>query len=86
MKKEEAKAKLLIHAPSMKGLRKEMFVEVIDKIYDDFESRTCINCNYYVDYPNVCCNSDSLLCSEFVDKDFGCNKFERKQCTQNSNN
>ena len=49
--------------------------DFIDIIYDDFESRTCENCKRCQD--EVCVNSDSLLCADFVQPGFGCNKFER---------
>lgn len=59
--------------------RSEIY-EHINKIYDDFESRTCENCIYYNDM-----NESSGLCENMalpelgVDKDFGCNKFSRKE-------
>jgi len=43
---------------------------LLDKIYDDFEKRTCKTCAYYQD--EVCVNSDSPLCTEFVSADYGC--------------
>jgi len=65
----------------------------IDEIYDDFESRTCENCKYYYldGAPNLyICNilpieGELLDDNGFIvrgffypEKDFGCNKFERK--------
>jgi len=48
--------------------------EVIDKIYDDFDSQICSNCAYL--------NTDmqsSTLCDLYIEvpefKDFGCNKW-----------
>ena len=53
--------------------------EVINKIYDDFESRTCENCKYYEFISSVdsyfCTNKESS--AKFVSSDFGCNRFER---------
>ena len=49
--------------------------DFLRKIYNDVESRTCSNCNFYQN--EVCCNSDSLLCTEFTTADFGCIEFER---------
>jgi len=46
---------------------------LIDKIYDDFESRTCENCEW--ERCGVCTNDESLLCADFIVNDFGCNKF-----------
>lgn len=58
--------------------------EVIDEIYDDFESRTCESCKYkyVVSYDCVECRcSDSLL--DYLDldhtPDFCCNKWEKKE-------
>lgn len=51
---------------------------VLDEVYNDFENRICKNCKYYEEYSSVCCNGDSPLCADVVDKDFGCNKFEAK--------
>jgi hypothetical protein len=58
--------------------------ESLDRIYDDFKSRTCENCKYI----RVLWIGDALECSYgirqyetdyfIVEKDFGCNKFERK--------
>ena len=48
----------------------------INKIYDDFENRTCATCGWYMN--EVCCDGDCPLCAEFVSKDFGCNKFKEK--------
>lgn len=50
--------------------------DVVDKIYDDFESRICENCKFYEKNPNICCNSNSRLWAEVVDNNFGCNQFE----------
>lgn len=58
----------------------------IDKIYDDFESRTCENCIFALplnldkdkQYEFKCRlgHSDKLL--NTVNKDFACNRFEAK--------
>jgi len=63
---------------------KEMTYEDILEYIHDFESRTCENCKYYIfDKYYYYCNND--LCYDNgmndvreVEKDFGCNKFERK--------
>jgi len=68
-------------------------IALINKIYDNFESRTCENCKYghiEEDYL-ILCNADfydnsiydtadNLLDNAlfYPSKDFGCNKFERK--------
>ena len=46
---------------------------LVDKIYDDFAAQQCLHCNYFQE--DICCNSDSPLCCEFVSEDFGCNQF-----------
>lgn len=54
----------------------------VDKIYDDFESRTCENCEY-IDYRGLwpyCGASDSNV-YDILEQDvhtFGCNKWETK--------
>ena len=53
------------------------FDKFIDKIYDDFESRTCENCYWYSS--EVCTNDESPLCADFVSEDYGCILFERKE-------
>lgn len=40
------------------------------------ENRSCSNCKYYHD--EVCCNDNSLLCADFVNENFCCNKWEPK--------
>jgi hypothetical protein len=63
---------------------------VVDDIYDDFKSRTCENCKYIIDLGIgdglECSNGISQYQSDYylVDKDFGCNKFERN--TNETNN
>lgn len=66
--------------------------EVVNKIYDDFESRVCKNCKFY-DKEDFLCNvipeSDSWIMdaldravpnAQFCpDDDFGCNKFKKKR-------
>lgn len=62
---------------------------IIDNIYDDFESRTCANCKWFVphraDIPNefegtcdagVYMDGDNL--GDMVSVDFGCNQWEKK--------
>jgi len=51
---------------------------VIDIIYDSFESKTCENCKYY---KNQNCENGESIASDYyqlLDPDFGCNKFIRK--------
>lgn len=54
--------------------------ETIDKIYDDFESRTCENCKVIQNIKKF--NKGAAYCNiihKSVNKDFGCNKFERRE-------
>ena len=88
MNREEAKEYFRINYESPDGdyaLDAEDTEYVIDKVYDDFESRTCVNCKYL----NITLISDFMLCDKKVssthgtwkseiNKDFGCNKFKRK--------
>ena len=50
----------------------------IDEIYDDFESRTCRNCKYFIKDKFVCCNSKAPTIVQINEDSFGCSKFERR--------
>lgn len=56
---------------------------VIDKIYDDFESRTCLNCksgNYRPDGGNT--DAMEMFCGALgcvFSTEFGCNHFRKKE-------
>ena len=63
--------------------------EFIEDIYDDFESRVCKNCKFYIE--SIDDKESEMVdmitgCSQiYIEtnylyslKDFGCNKFERK--------
>jgi DNA recombination-dependent growth factor C len=55
----------------------------IDKIYDDFENRTCKNCKHsglYVMGYMPCLNEESLMFQIDVFDEFGCNKFKEIKC------
>jgi len=59
---------------------KDYAESLIDSIYDDFKSRTCENCKYYVsvnESSGMCINID-LTYIDAVDCDFSCNKWESK--------
>ena len=61
-------------------------IEQINLIFDDFESRTCENCEFYVEYEEneffnesgdgECSNQNVLVLS--TEENFGCNKFKRE--------
>jgi len=57
---------------------------LVDKIFDDFESRTCSNCIYFDKAPteyheNECLNKFNDEIVNFgMDTTFGCNKWEAK--------
>ena len=53
--------------------------KIIDDIYDDFESRTCKNCKYFIKDKFVCCNSKAPTIVQINDDSFGCSKFERRE-------
>jgi len=53
--------------------------KLINKIFDNFESRVCKNCDFYAEFEGVCINGDIPLCSDIVERTFGCNEFERKE-------
>ena len=56
----------------------------VDRIYDDFESRTCANCKHWysqvVDHPNyrLCNNEESSAFFQDCHYGFGCTEFVRK--------
>ena len=58
---------------------------IIDKIYNDLESRTCENCKYYgaehehISHPNyrTCINTESFTYMQEPNFKDGCNNFER---------
>ena len=59
--------------------------ELIDKIYDDFESKICKNCKYFKG-TGMIANCSNLEVGKMnggafidVDENFGCNKFERRE-------
>ena len=86
MTREEVKE----HTMLMKSKWVELdLIEVIDMIYDDFESRVCENCKYAEKIIGCPCCHHGFMCknksvimyhaeSMRVSSDFGCNKFERK--------
>ncbi len=76
MDRDEAK-KGLWSTRNINTLSKVECNSILDAVYDDFESRTCENCKHY---NNMCeYGITAPLFSEITYKDFGCNKFERKQ-------
>ena len=55
------------------------FVEKNNEIYNDFESRICKNCKYFIKDKFVCCNSKAPTIVQINDVSFGCSKFERRE-------
>lgn len=61
--------------------------DMINEIYDDFESRTCGNCVYYIPQKSICNNLHNEQIYQLpirtdlmqVTKNFGCNKFKEKK-------
>ena len=51
-------------------------IRLVDKIYDDVDSRLCVNCKSHKD--GVCVNDNSPLRWDFVDDAYGCVFFNRK--------
>ena len=66
------------------GLHSEVVKVIVNKIYDDFESRICENCKHY--HADMFCISQKVnnMMDEFqqldfyvkVDKTFGCGEYE----------
>jgi len=92
MTRREITKELFIENEQKLPLDKIPITVLVDKIYDDLESRTCINCKFYksgtcsnktledVIFPNMEVLDDSgLYLVDFeVEPSFGCNKFSRK--------
>lgn len=60
---------------------KEDAEDLVDEMYDDFESGICENCKWYntKSLANFCDNIDSpSTYHQITEVSFGCNKFERK--------
>lgn len=58
-------------------------IKIVDKIFNDFESRICKNCEHHtgVTADQGWWEGDDYTCKELkknTHMDFGCNKFERK--------
>ncbi len=47
---------------------------IINEVYNDFENRTCENCEYYKDF-KFC---DLMPRINYIYDGFGCNKFAKK--------
>lgn len=75
MTKEEAKQELWA-TRNINTLSKVECDNLLNKIYDDLESRNCTNCKWYKN--EVCVNDESRLCADFVsDRDI-CKLWESK--------
>jgi len=59
----------------------EKMIDLIDKIYDDFDKQTCDNCEFTwpVGDSYICDNVQAATFRKQVKPTFGCNKFEPKQ-------
>ena len=53
------------------------YQDMVNLLYDSIEAQQCKHCNYFKE--DICCNSDSPLCCEFVSEDFGCNQFIKQE-------
>ena len=81
MTREEAIANHELARSGRKGeFRRIEMIYNINKIYDDFESRTCGSCKYF-NLAETCTKEefrdDGLLLVPYS-KEFGCNKWEAK--------
>ena len=76
---EEAKNK--INTFNFLDFQKDIVNDLIDKIYNDLNNRTCENCNYFtgkVCYLHEGWNEDVGVVHPIMEKDDGCNKWEDK--------
>lgn len=86
MTREEAKqAKPYTELPNGTHFSRHSFQLLIDKIYDDFEARTCESCRYsniepYIEEYGECEKGYGWYWNSHMEigKDFGCNKWEAK--------
>ena len=62
-----------------------MLEKILNKIYDDLESRVCKNCAKYRDGKCRIFQGARCKCTLDVldDKNFGCNRFERRVRNEN---
>lgn len=51
---------------------------LIDRIFDDFESRTCANCKEYIKINNSQGKCNFIEKLTLIDSDFGCNIWKSK--------
>ena len=59
---------------------KAMIKQLINEIYDDFESRVCGNCEHFNNFYKTCRMGYAFcIATKKVREDFGCNKFKRKR-------
>lgn len=82
MTREEAYDKVYDLTYQREATETEIY-ELVDIIYNDFESMTCENCAYKRDTDvNGNFMSNEYFCvlrARCENKDYGCNKFERKE-------
>ena len=45
---------------------------------EDME-KLCCTCKYWEEFNNVCCNSNSENCADFIDPDSFCDEWEAKE-------
>lgn len=82
MTREEMYEKFFINEDNIKFIEVKTVKDAIDTCYDDFESRVCRNCKHvlYIEETNeYMCNNQNICLGLIVDKDFGCNRFEKRK-------
>ena len=79
MTREEAKGtfRVTTHRSGGEEWESNNGMELIDKIYDAFESSTCRNCKWYDKGKSW--EQCAMFDMDVPTKDFGCNKFERNE-------
>jgi len=63
--------------------RDNNFNEIIDKVFDYFESKTCSTCKYFNqrgDSRGICFKKGSNIYKQSFHMQFGCNLHEYKEC------
>lgn len=82
--KKEATSDLIFAGRHTPQQRDSMIRNIVDSIYNDFESRVCKNCKFYNSFTLICHSIDEHCLSNgkanlVVPPGFGCNHFNPKE-------
>lgn len=77
MNREEAILLLETRDFHFQGISNDFVRQLLNEVYDDFDSRTCDNCKWHTDIEKSYRYCDVVGVG--TSNDFGCNKWEAKQ-------